>query len=1065
MCCALRVIMRIASKNGLIITAECSSIPLMNSALKTAPLTAVRSLIKRAALLLLFVLPLAASSELLHQAPEGFSIKKVAGSPEINYPMFGALDDQGRLYVAESSGLNLYAEIRALTRRCRISLLEDSNGDGVYDRSHVFADRLVFPMGLAWREGKLYVADPPDLVILEDTTGDGRADQRAVILTGFGHLDNGSLHGLVFGPDGWLYMTIGQPDGYRFTNAAGKVIESKTGALIRCRPDGSHPEVVSRGFENPIEVVFLPAGEIVGTLNWFQFPSGGYRDALVHMVEGGLYPRHPDQGTPQVFTGELLPAIALLPAVSVSGLERYQGAHFPSSMQGNLFSAEFNTRKVVRHELHRHGSTFLSRSFDFVTSKDPDFHPADVLEDGDGTLLVIDTGSWYADHCPTGKIRGSKATGGIYRVSHSAGEPVHDPWGKRVDWKIQPSLLLNLLGDERPSVRRKAMTMLAALGPPALEKLENLLHSSSNWVAIEQAVWTLIAIGSEPAHDLLGELLAKDAGPELLALTARALASIRPGKATPVSPARLEQFADAFEKLLQHPPMQVRLAAAEALAHWGRRESLPFLLEGLAGPLDAFLEHSLVHAIYFLASPGDLQSMLEHSNPKAQKAALVLLSQRPQNELSFEQLVPFLGSPAEDVRATARRIVQQRGAWSAPARELIVQKLNAPALSKDDELLLREWLPAFPQDHGLLELVGQAFSDQDLPRSRRFFTLDLMAALQPRQIPDSWPAALEHALDHEQTRAKALRILEVHPIPKLDQSLLELAHDPLAESRFRLDALRIITARIPHTPGPLFDFLLEQIENADPFLRLKAVEILSKTPLSRNQWARLLPLARSDPLFQTDLVLEAFLQSDASSDLPWIEWLSDKLRSGWAPPPELWEKVLVDIPEPAQSALATLREEQTTAARARLEALTPLLEGGDMTRGRQVFFGPTAACGACHRVGTEGGLAGPDLTRIGAIRSGHDILESILFPNSTQAQGYETYEVLLRDGEELSGILGESNGQSILLRSAGGAERRIHRADIQVLTPSARSLMPEGLERVLSEAELRDLLSFLQELK
>jgi putative membrane-bound dehydrogenase-like protein len=147
------------------------------------------------------------------QAPPDFQIQLAAGESLVHFPMFACFDDEGRLYVAESSGQDLYAGLQQLTRDCRVSRLEDTDGDGRFDRATAFQDHVTFPMGLAWRDGRLYLADPPELVALTDTDGDGRADQREVILSGFGHTDNGSLHGLTFGPEGLLYFTMGEPDG------------------------------------------------------------------------------------------------------------------------------------------------------------------------------------------------------------------------------------------------------------------------------------------------------------------------------------------------------------------------------------------------------------------------------------------------------------------------------------------------------------------------------------------------------------------------------------------------------------------------------------------------------------------------------------------------------------------------------------------------------------------------------------------------------------------------------------------------------------------------------------
>ena len=129
------------------------------------------------------------------------------------------------------------------------------------------------------------------------------------------------------------------------------------------------------------------------------------------------------------------------------------------------------------------------------------------------------------------------------------------------------------------------------------------------------------------------------------------------------------------------------------------------------------------------------------------------------------------------------------------------------------------------------------------------------------------------------------------------------------------------------------------------------------------------------------------------------------------------------------------------------------------------FSNGRVACATCHRIGNEGGQIGPDLTRIGAIRAGRDIVESIVFPSSTIAQGYESYIVTTKDGRSVTGVITRRAGDVLVLRDSSGAELRLQKAQVEAMSRSTISLMPEGLDKAMTRDEFRDLLAFLQSLK
>ena len=340
-----------------------------------------------------------------------------------------------------------------------IRMLEDTDGDGRFDRSTLFADKMTFPQGAAWYRGALYVASPPSIWRLEDTDGDGVADRREEIVNQFGFTGNAAdIHGCFITPTGRIAWCDGR-HGHEFKDAAGKTTSKGLAARVfTCRPDGSDVEVFcGGGMDNPVEVAFTAEGETIGTMTFYN-PDAARHDALVHFVYGGVYPKKHPCTSEFKRTGELMPALSRLGVVAPSGLARYAGAAWGETYRDNFFSVQFNTHKIVRHALTRQGGTFASADEDFLVSTDSDFHPTDVLQDADGSLLVIDTGGWFRIGCPTSQIAKPEVGGGIYRIRRAAGPTVDDPRGQKIDWQhVFDADLVDLLGDPRPAVAERAI--------------------------------------------------------------------------------------------------------------------------------------------------------------------------------------------------------------------------------------------------------------------------------------------------------------------------------------------------------------------------------------------------------------------------------------------------------------------------------------------------------------------------------------------------------------------------------------------------------------------------------
>src|SRR5262249_28677110 len=317
---------------------------------------------------------------------------------------------------------------------------------------------------------------------LEDTDGDGKADRREEFITRFNFNGNGcDIHGPFPGPDGWMYWTDGR-HGYDITTREGMRLQGLAARIWRCRFDGTGIErICGGGFDNPVELVFTETGEIIGTMDQ------GTGDALLHYVEGGVYPRD-DQPCMAEFkmTGRPLPPItsfsAALPA-ALCGLVSIRSNHFGPDFQNTLITTQFNVHRLQQHLLAPSGATFACTNRDFVVSSNYDLRLSDVLEDADGSVLAVDMGAWFNYGCTTAKIAKPEVLGSIYRIRRAAAPKVDDPWGEHQKLgDAPPEELAKWLDDPRVLFRDRVIAELARRGNAAVKALGTALVGKNSAV-------------------------------------------------------------------------------------------------------------------------------------------------------------------------------------------------------------------------------------------------------------------------------------------------------------------------------------------------------------------------------------------------------------------------------------------------------------------------------------------------------------------------------------------------------------------------------------------------------
>lgn len=671
--------------------------------------------------------------------PVDMQLELVAGEPLTTWPMLADWDSRGQLLLVESGGVSKPIEEHNKKLLHRIVRLDDSNDDGHFDTRTVVAQNLPFTEGILCIGRDLLISAPPSIYRLIDEDQDGIYESREVwfdgqTITGCAN----DLHGPYLGRDGWIYWCKGAFAEQHHELLGGRSLSSSAAHIFRRRLAGGAIEpVMTGGMDNPVGLAITPEGERFFTSTFLHAPgqTPGLRDGIAHAVYGGLYGKEHRQVTDgHVRTGDLMPIMVELGAAAPSGLACLSSTRLLSQQgagERTLVAALFNVQKVTAHRLQPMGASFEAHNSDLVVADRIDFHPTDVLEDADGSLLIVDTGGWYDLCCPSSRVDQKTAAGGIYRLSSSKTSArtrsdnsdqtrlstVEATTGDSsvIDTAaVDTAQLAQDLLDAAPWGARSAQLQLVELAAGTgraeqtqrelseamVTELQNRMQDSRQELDKRLAsLWGLCMWGDERALAAIAEQLS-DSDDSLLQAACHAVSLHRYAAAKP-----------QLEKLLTNASLQVSRAAAEGLGRIGDHTSVDALLEVLDGRHadDRAWEHSITYALIelqaadqslkYLASTASHRGSSKQAGSASQsksaspggtdasaaqrkRIAMQVIDQLAASQrLSVDMLLDGLGSSDERYRQTASRILAQHPEW-APSYQVAIDELYQQAVSE-----------------------------------------------------------------------------------------------------------------------------------------------------------------------------------------------------------------------------------------------------------------------------------------------------------------------------------------------------------------------------------------------
>ncbi len=958
--------------------------------------------------------------------PDGFEVRLFAAEPDVVNPVAMTWDERGRLWVVELYEYPLGAPA-GQKGRDRIKILEDTDNDGRADKVTVFADGLNLATGILIGNDGVYVGQAPDLLFLQDTNHDDRADTRKVLLTGFGREDRHELlNGFTWGPDGWLYMTHGI-----FTHSKVKIPEASepgvevTAAVARYHPRTKKFEVFAEGTSNPWGVDFDAAGNA--------FVSACVIDHLFHIAPGGSYQRQ--AGTPSnPYAYEILPSIVEHKhhMAAYCGICVYQGDQFPAEYQGRVFMGNIHQNAINHDRLIPNGASFKAvPEKDFLTTSDGWFRPISEQVGPDGALWIADWCDKYpcyqnANADPEGVDR---ERGRIWRVVYV---------GKEAAKKIPPRPDVNmdlskLTGTElvkmfdHPNVWRQRtaqrllrdrMTRYQQLNqqfqgePDFIHTLVNTLNQKTSIPARIAAFWLNEDLGTPIPRSVVWSV--STVVPE--EWLRRCMAAWRVAQDGTSS---TEEIAE-LEHLATDPDPRVQLAVATAVRRIVSSRLVTDYEINDTAPVGKVLAN-------LIKSAADAKDPLV--NYMIWLAGEPLLARNPEPGLRW---LAENGSATMPLSGILSRKAMRRLCDTGEAANMNRALGFLSAIGDQDAVIT------------LAALDGLIEGQQAKPMRPTLDTTAVIAKLnasgnaqlqaRARQLGTLWgdATAVEKTLaainDSQASIAERTTAIQSARQLKSDaarEALLKLIAQDNPEPLV-VEAIRALGEMDDET---ISGKLVAGWKSFTPAERAATVDVL----LSRGRWVlALLSAIEAKEIAAGELSASAVQRLGQNQD--------DIVR------------------QRAMQAIGRIRPANADKQKIIAEKKEMILRGGspDMPAGHALA---QKTCFVCHKLHGEGADVGPDLTGVG--RASLDaLLANVIDPNQIVGKGYESVEVETKDGRSVAGRLVEDTASHVKLLAAGPKEEVIARSDIERLRVSELSVMPEGLEQ-MPDADFRNLIGYI----